>query len=185
MTKIRALLTIYKRALNILKRKINQLVSSVDNEDELLAQTSDFIEETKKEIITIHQNAESLADNHSEKRRKSTLNRDLLVSSALLVLFSHIHRRIALEEGQWRERVKTSLQETVSYIDKIARNETFSAYNQKILTNNPDKQLIWNAILDKRVCKDCEELDGQIFNKSNAPDCPLHINCRCILEVKE
>jgi SPP1 gp7 family putative phage head morphogenesis protein len=47
------------------------------------------------------------------------------------------------------------------------------------------EMVIWNAERDHRTCDDCEEMDGQIFKLSKAPD-KLHYQCRCWLTpVKE
>lgn len=47
------------------------------------------------------------------------------------------------------------------------------------------KKVMWNAEHDHRTCGECSELDGQIFELSNAP-AKQHWQCRCWLTpVKE
>ena len=39
---------------------------------------------------------------------------------------------------------------------------------------------IWHSEHSKNTCDECSENDGAIFeNKEDAPDCPVHPNCRC------
>ena len=38
--------------------------------------------------------------------------------------------------------------------------------------------VLWKAALDDRVCEECEELDGQVFELNELPERP-HRNCRC------
>lgn len=40
----------------------------------------------------------------------------------------------------------------------------------------------WVATLDRRSCLVCGNLDGKVYDKiSDAPEIPLHYNCRCLL----
>lgn len=39
----------------------------------------------------------------------------------------------------------------------------------------------WRSMEDSRVCKTCDDLDGQIFKITEVPPKP-HLNCRCVLE---
>jgi len=39
----------------------------------------------------------------------------------------------------------------------------------------------WNAMLDDRVCDLCADMDGRVWNVDEAPEPPIHPNCRCIL----
>ena len=43
------------------------------------------------------------------------------------------------------------------------------------------KEVMWKSEHDDRVCDECEELDGEIFEIDAVPDKP-HYNCRCWLE---
>ena len=37
----------------------------------------------------------------------------------------------------------------------------------------------WLTGQDERVCEKCAPLDGKVFRIDEAPECPLHIRCRC------
>ena len=43
------------------------------------------------------------------------------------------------------------------------------------------KKVIWHTEHDDRVCKDCEPLDGQVFDIDKIPVKP-HLGCRCWIE---
>lgn len=49
-------------------------------------------------------------------------------------------------------------------------------YNRDVV-----ERLMWITEMDERVCADCEELEGIVFDLENVPACPLHPNCRCHL----
>ena len=45
---------------------------------------------------------------------------------------------------------------------------------------------VWHSEDDERICDDCAEYDGAIFeDKDDIPDIPLHPNCRCWVEEIE
>ncbi len=45
---------------------------------------------------------------------------------------------------------------------------------------------IWHSEDDERICDDCAEYDGKIFeDKDDIPEVPLHPNCRCWVEEIE
>ena len=60
-------------------------------------------------------------------------------------------------------------QYAINAVDR-ARIQAFKDYGVK--------QVMWNTEKDERVCKDCEPLDGQVFDIDSAPS-KLHVNCRC------
>ena len=49
----------------------------------------------------------------------------------------------------------------------------------KAFTDKGIQKVKWNTQQDGKVCKNCKELDGQIFPISNIPT--SHYNCRCYL----
>ena len=66
----------------------------------------------------------------------------------------------------------------------IARTETMKAINTAAVDRYKEadiEQVEWLAVIDEAECPDCEELDGQIFDIDEVPDCPLHVNCRCAI----
>lgn len=42
-------------------------------------------------------------------------------------------------------------------------------------------KVMWSATLEDSTCDDCGSMDGQTFDLDNAPDLPMHPNCRCCL----
>ncbi|ARC85650.1 phage head morphogenesis, SPP1 gp7 family domain protein [Clostridium argentinense CDC 2741] len=40
------------------------------------------------------------------------------------------------------------------------------------------EQVIWISTLDGKTSDTCRNLDGEIFDLDDAPDCPAHVNCR-------
>lgn len=55
-----------------------------------------------------------------------------------------------------------------------------SAHTQALIKSGV-KRVRWNAQEDEKVCRECEELDGEEFDIGAIPDIPLHLNCRCYL----
>lgn len=55
-----------------------------------------------------------------------------------------------------------------------------SAHTQALMKSGV-KRVRWNAQEDEKVCRECEELDGEEFDIGSIPDIPLHLNCRCYL----
>lgn len=66
----------------------------------------------------------------------------------------------------------------------IARTETLRAGNEAAKARyeqfEVDKVEFISA-KDDRVCEECESLNGNIYNLDDAPDLPIHQNCRCTL----
>lgn len=68
---------------------------------------------------------------------------------------------------------------------RLVNTETARVVNsaqQKIYTESGVvKQVMWSSTLEDSTCQDCSVLDGQYFNLEDAPDLPVHPNCRCCL----
>ena len=47
------------------------------------------------------------------------------------------------------------------------------------------KKLKYNAVLDSRLCSDCAEYDGNIYEFGKQPSLPRHPSCRCYFSVVE
>jgi SPP1 gp7 family putative phage head morphogenesis protein len=64
----------------------------------------------------------------------------------------------------------------------MARTETMYSANQAALRRYQQQgvaRVVWIAGADDRCCDECIALNGKIFDISNVPDIPKHINCRC------
>lgn len=55
-----------------------------------------------------------------------------------------------------------------------------SAHTEALIRSGV-RRVRWNAQEDERVCRECETLDGEVFEIGDIPDIPLHLNCRCYL----
>lgn len=66
----------------------------------------------------------------------------------------------------------------------IARTETLYAYNavaKDRYRRNGIEFVEWLTATDDRVCEQCGPLDGTRYEIADAPECPLHPQCRCTL----
>lgn len=66
----------------------------------------------------------------------------------------------------------------------IARTETLRAANTAAKTRYEQygvDKVEYVAALDDRVCDECEGLHGKRYNLDDAPELPIHPNCRCTL----
>lgn len=91
--------------------------------------------------------------------------------------------------GKGIESIARDIDELVDGIGRdrarlLARTETMTAFNRAALTQY-DKigvdEVEWYTSHLENVCEDCESLDGQKFPMGEAPPCPYHPNCPCIL----
>lgn len=61
--------------------------------------------------------------------------------------------------------------------NEIARN--FNNAQDEAYQNGNIEKVIYNSALEDNTCSVCANLDGTIFDINNAPDLPLHVNCKC------
>jgi len=79
--------------------------------------------------------------------------------------------------AQMEAIVRTSMAEASQ-----AAHDAFYEANAAVLGDAEDNRYIWDASNDGRLCPKCAPLDGQKFKKrQDAPPCPLHFQCRCVL----
>jgi SPP1 gp7 family putative phage head morphogenesis protein len=81
-------------------------------------------------------------------------------------------------------RVRTETDFSNQRAEVIARTETMRAVNGAAWDRYKQygvEQVEWLTALDDRQCDECEELNGKIFPIDEAPDLPVHPNCRCTL----
>ena len=91
--------------------------------------------------------------------------------------------------GRGIESIARDIDESIDGIGRdrarlLARTETMTAFNRAALTQY-DKigvdEVEWYTSHLENVCEDCDALDGQKFAMGEAPPCPYHPNCPCIL----
>ena len=74
--------------------------------------------------------------------------------------------------------LKLLTRQLAQYVDIMVSAARFQAFEDAGVD-----EVVWVTQRDERVCKDCGPLDGQVFQIDEAPNCPLHYQCRCHLEV--
>ncbi len=82
------------------------------------------------------------------------------------------------------KEISESLNIGRSRAETIARTETMYAFNVASKTQYDRygvEEVEWLTAYDERVCDECGPLNGKKFKRDEAPDCPLHPNCRCVL----
>lgn len=70
-----------------------------------------------------------------------------------------------------------------SRAERIARTEVMYGLNQGTITKYKDdgiEKLQWLAGPDDRICPECEEMDGTVYDIGDEPSLPLHPGCRCV-----
>jgi len=68
------------------------------------------------------------------------------------------------------------------YAEMVARTESSRAITEgrmDIYRRHNVQYVEWITAGDSRVCSDCLDLDGAIFEIDKAPQVPLHVDCRC------
>lgn len=91
--------------------------------------------------------------------------------------------------GKGIDDISSDIEEAVDGIGRdrarlLARTETMTAFNSAA-KQQYDRvgvtEVEWYTSHLENVCDDCDELDGQRFPIDEAPPCPFHPNCPCIL----
>ena len=80
-----------------------------------------------------------------------------------------------ISEATGMERNRASL---------IARTETMRANVSTSVDRFKQlgvQKVEWLVADDDRLCDECSDLDGEVFDIDDHPDCPLHPQCRCVL----
>ena len=67
------------------------------------------------------------------------------------------------------------VQMTAHYADDVSDTATIKAFKDAGIT-----KVMWHTVTDNRVCEDCEERDGKVYNINKIPPKP-HWGCRCYL----
>ena len=86
--------------------------------------------------------------------------------------------------NQLTRRVKSVTGKSTSKAITIARTETLAAGNAaaKERYQNAGVEMVeWVAAYDDRVCPECEGKHGNTYPIDEAPELPIHPNCRCTL----
>ena len=92
-------------------------------------------------------------------------------------------------DGRGIEDIARDIDDTIDGIGRdrarlLARTETMTAFNRAATTQYEKvgvDEVEWYTSHLENVCDDCDSLDGQKFPIGEAPPCPYHPNCPCIL----
>ncbi|MFH0777381.1 MAG: phage minor head protein [Candidatus Eisenbacteria bacterium] len=92
-------------------------------------------------------------------------------------------------DGKGIEAIAREIDEDIDGIGRtrarlLARTETMTAFNRAATTQYQKigvEEVEWYTSHLENVCEDCESLDRQRFPINEAPPCPYHPNCPCIL----
>lgn len=86
---------------------------------------------------------------------------------------SKLAKRISKTTGLSEKRARLIARTETMYAFNTASKEEFKRYGVE--------KVEWVAAMDERTCPKCGPLHGKKFKIGEAPDCPLHPNCRCVL----
>lgn len=89
---------------------------------------------------------------------------------AVISVPTKVQKQIELDK-----HIRYTLQQVGFYTDIVSQEAELQAYKDAGV-----KRVMWNTYGDDRVCSDCHDLNGKIFDIDNIPDRP-HPRCRCYL----
>lgn len=83
------------------------------------------------------------------------------------------------------KKVKSDFGSTAYQAQRVINTEvaraTTAAQTESYKASGVVNRVMWDAALEDSTCDECAALDGKIFDIDDAPDLPLHPNCRCAL----
>ena len=104
---------------------------------------------------------------YSEAERKRARLSEALIAAVLFGLRAEYHKELQKFANLWHTQTK---QYTITVID-TTRIETFK--------KNGIRRVRWETQHDERVCPECNERDGKIYDIDKLPE--KHYGCRCWL----
>lgn len=153
-----------------------------DNFDFLRATTKTELKAGYLSQTKINRLKKVMIDGFENNKRLSEITRDVKEKVNIKPLLDHTNRRIIKDE----KGRKIILLDKEARIDMIVRTEIVRLSAKGFLEQAKEdktKLVIWNAVVDGRVCPLCEELNGKIFEVASiSQQPPIHVNCRCVLE---
>jgi len=112
---------------------------------------------------------------------KRCVSQGLLVGKSLPEVAREIGR-VVKDPDAFRRAGKTVFKTAQQRATLIARTETLRAHNEgrKVFYRQVGiAKVRWLIADDARACAACRALNGKVFKLGDAPDLPLHPNCRC------
>ena len=89
---------------------------------------------------------------------------------AIVSVPTKVQKQVELDK-----HIRYAIQQIGFYTDIVSQEAELQAYKDAGV-----KKVKWNIYGDNRVCSDCHDLNGKIFDIDNIPDRP-HVRCRCYL----
>lgn len=83
-----------------------------------------------------------------------------------------------MDKGQMQTFKNSVTRNTRTVLQAFASETRREIYNRN---SRYIKKVKYLSTLDRRTCLVCAEKDGKIFNLDEAPELPIHYNCRCVL----
>lgn len=102
---------------------------------------------------------------YPEADRKRSRLAEALIAAVLVGLRADYHKQLKKFANLWHTQ---TIQYAETVVDKT-RIETFK--------KNGIRRVRWETQKDERVCKECRERDGEVFNIDELPE--KHYRCRC------
>lgn len=82
-------------------------------------------------------------------------------------------------------QIKNDFGSSAYEAERLVRTESAKCQNEAQLDIYENSGVVnsvqWCATLENSTCDDCGALDGKTFGLHDAPDCPKHPMCRCVL----
>ena len=150
-------------------------------------------------VQAVQTRAQALATKHagstapepsSREEALETLSREAAAASLAAVLVRGVQVRLIAAEPQPVETIAHQVaREASKRVSLTADTEFYREYNAVYLDavklSSPGSELVWEAVLDKHTCPQCDALDGTrapVAEGFKTPP-PLHPRCRCIVSV--
>lgn len=184
MSRLQEIVKLEKKNNRRLKKLLLLLALQYDNPLQFATNINANSIKIQKEIKKIKQDAEKLANKHSEEENQIKLKRSLIIAIASVNILKMIYNSITTSEQTYQMAVKTAITNNLWSIHRFSTTETFNSYNKKYIANwsKVPGHYRWNATLDNRTCNICESYDGKTYdNAGDVPDQP-HISCRCTID---
>ncbi len=171
-----------KKKKKSLKALVIAFLAEYDNLNDLAINLNSLTKDIKEEIKTINDQGIILANKHSDinNKPKKDKKEGLIITAAAM----NLARKAAgytVAEDNYNDGVKEAKKRLDNDVEMVVITQLFKSFNDQLVNNNPKALFRWEAQLDRRTCPICSGLNGNEYTASEAPDCPAHPRCRCLL----
>lgn len=171
-----------KKKKKTLKAIIISFLSEFSNLNDLALNLNNLSWDIKEEVYSINSEGITLANKYSDinNKPKKDKKEGLIIMAAAL----NLARKAAgytLSENNYGDGVKEAKKRLDSDIEMLVVTQLFTNVNKQLINNNLNALFRWDAQMDIRTCPVCASYNGNQYTASEAPPCPAHPRCRCIL----